>query len=311
MRITVGICTWNRASLLDRALESFQRLVVPERVEWELIVVDNNSTDDTAAVLNRHLGSVPLRPLFEARQGKSVSCNTLLAAATGDLILWTDDDACPDPQWMVAMHRAFMEHRADLVFGAVRPAWLAPVPRWFGPRFWGNFALLDYGDAPFIVTDDDHPFYGVNYGIRTSVLRSIGGFREDIGPVHEAGGGEDIELYVRARAANVRMAYDPSVIVGHMIEPWRCTRSFHRRRTWRGSTPYFKTLLTDLPAVPRVLHVPRYMYRQAIEHAGAYVKATLTGNTSEQFFRELKLIQFAGLIVNGVKHRDAPDSPRR
>lgn len=307
MLVTVGICTWNRADLLRRTLTCLEQLVIPPGVSWELLVVDNNSSDETSAVLQSFVGRLPLRPLFEGRQGKSVSCNTLLAAARGDLLLWTDDDACPDPHWIGTMCRAFERDHAGLVFGIVRPLWLGASPAWFGPRFWGNFALLDYGDTPFVVTDDEHPFYGVNYGMRTGVLRSLGGFREDLGPVLHAGGGEDTDLYERVRAADVTITYEPAAVVGHMIESWRCTRSFHRKRSWHGSKPYFHALLTESPSVPRLFHIPRYLYRQALDHAGHYAKAALSGDRSERFFRELKLIQFAGLVSHGLRHR-APAS---
>jgi len=307
MLVTIGICTWNRAELLARTLAHFEHIESPPGVEWELLVVDNNSTDTTGEVLRTFAGRLPLRPLFEKRQGKSVSCNTLLAAARGELLLWTDDDARPDPRWIGAMCAAFDREQAGLVFGVVRPEWLAPAPPWFGPKFWGHFALLDYGNTPFVVTDESHPFYGVNYGTRTAVLRSLGGFREDLGPVHHAGGGEDTDLFVRARAAGVTIVYEPRAIVGHMIEPWRCTKAFNRRRAWLGSKPYFHTLLSEEPEVPRLLRLPRYLYRQAATHAGLYAKALVAQDQSEAFYRELKLIQFAGLIKHGLGYR-APES---
>lgn len=311
MFVAVGICTWNRADLLARCLTQFEQLVVPPGVDWELLVVDNNSTDTTADVLKQFATRLPLRPLFERRQGKSIACNTLLAEARGDLLLWTDDDASPDPGWLTAMCRAFERDHAGLVFGVVRPVWLAPQPAWFDRQFHGHFALLDYGDTPRVITDADHPFYGVNYAMRTEVLRQLGGFREDLGPLNHAGGGEDTDLFMRALAAKVRVVYEPTAIIGHMIEPWRCTRSFQRRRAWLGSRPFFQTLLTDAGDVPRILHVPRYLYRSALGHGGHYLKALLTRQRSESFYRELKLIQFAGLLTHGFRHRPQPDGGAR
>jgi GT2 family glycosyltransferase len=308
MLITVGICTWNRADLLERALSHFEHLELPPGTEWELLVIDHNSSDRTAEVLLAFAGRLPLRSLFEARQGKSVACNTLLAAARGELLLWTDDDACPDPRWITTMYGAFERDQAGLVFGVVRPVWIGQTPAWFGEQFHGHFALLDYGSDPFIVTDEQHPFYGVNYGMRTDALRRLGGFREDLGPVHHAGGGEDTDLYLRALAAGVTISYEPAAIVGHMIEPWRCTKSFHRRRTWLGSKPYFHTLLTDTSDTPRLLKIPRYLYRQAAGHAGHYLRAAVTHDRSESFYRELKLIQFAGLVAHAVRHSPQPTS---
>src|SRR5262249_21230021 len=109
-RVSVIICTWNRARLLDMTLEHFARLRVPAGVEWELVVVNNNSTDDTDAVLQRHEGRLPLRRLFEPRPGKSFAANLALAEARSDLILWTDDDVHVDPDWLaeyVAAARAW------------------------------------------------------------------------------------------------------------------------------------------------------------------------------------------------------------
>ena len=71
MKVTVAICTWNRASLLDQTLTQMHQLRVPSNVEWELLIVNNNCTDDTDAVIARHHGVLPLRRLFESKPGLS------------------------------------------------------------------------------------------------------------------------------------------------------------------------------------------------------------------------------------------------
>src|ERR1700738_3055719 len=96
--VSVAICTWNRARLLGQTLESFVRLRIPEGVSWELLVVNNNCTDDTDAVIERHAGSLPIRRLYEPTPGKSYAHNLAIAEAQGDLVLWTDDDVIVDPE---------------------------------------------------------------------------------------------------------------------------------------------------------------------------------------------------------------------
>src|SRR5437899_2703201 len=102
MRVTVVICTWNRARLLDRTLTAMRRLRIPEATQWELLVVNNNCTDDTDEVIEKHLTHLPIRRLVEPEQGHSNARNRALTVATGDLILWTDDDVEVDPEWLLA-----------------------------------------------------------------------------------------------------------------------------------------------------------------------------------------------------------------
>src|SRR5437763_1886582 len=100
MLSTVGICTWNRAALLEWTLTEMLLLRIPEPVTWELLVVNNNSTDETESVIARFAGKLPIRGIFEARQGQSHARNRLVAEAAGELILWTDDDVLVAPDWM-------------------------------------------------------------------------------------------------------------------------------------------------------------------------------------------------------------------
>ncbi len=96
MRVETAICTWNRASLLDRTLAEFRLLEIPHGVEWEVMVVNNQCSDSTDAVIARHAAHLPIRRLVEPRPGLSHSRNCAVAAARGDLLVWTDDDVLVD-----------------------------------------------------------------------------------------------------------------------------------------------------------------------------------------------------------------------
>ena len=100
IRVTVAICTWNRAELLELALERMARLVVPPDTWWELVVVNNNSTDNTDKVLERFERRLPLRRVFEPMPGLSNARNTALREAKGDYVLWTDDDVLVSEGWL-------------------------------------------------------------------------------------------------------------------------------------------------------------------------------------------------------------------
>src|SRR4051812_25844630 len=102
LRFTVAICTWNRSALLAQALEQMTRLQVPAGVTWEVIVVNNNSSDVTDTVIASFEGRLPIRRVFEPAQGKSHALNRAVAESRGDYILWTDDDALVDEGWLAA-----------------------------------------------------------------------------------------------------------------------------------------------------------------------------------------------------------------
>ena len=131
MRITVAICTWNRAELLDRTLSQMHNLRIPPGIEWELLVVNNNCTDDTDAVVARHAQVLPIRRLFEGSQGQSHSRNHALREAFGELIVWTDDDVLVDQDWLAAYVKAARDWpEASYFGGTITPWFAAPPPFW-------------------------------------------------------------------------------------------------------------------------------------------------------------------------------------
>src|SRR4051794_24769648 len=151
MRVTVAICTWNRARSLDRTLKAFAGLRIPAGVTWELLVVNNNSTDDTDQVIAAHAAALPVRGLTEKRPGKSYAANAAIAAATGELILWTDDDVLVDPEFLAAYVTAANE-RPDAAFfgGTVEPLFEGSTPPWIERHveFLSEvYALARYGAA--------------------------------------------------------------------------------------------------------------------------------------------------------------------
>jgi len=102
VEVTAIICTRNRATQLSQVLESASHLVVPPGLSWEFIVVDNGSSDNTADVVRRYAGRLPLRIVREEIPGLSNARNRGVAEARGDYICWTDDDVRLDPNWLAA-----------------------------------------------------------------------------------------------------------------------------------------------------------------------------------------------------------------
>ena len=168
MRFTVAICTWNRAPLLSRVLDRLARIHHPTG-GWEVVVVNNGSTDDTDHVLDVFADRLPLRRAFEQAAGLSHARNCAVRHTTGDYIAWTDDDVLVDADWLSAYERAIERHPEAAVFGGpVRPCFEGAPPPWLLTG-WNEiseaFAARDLGDEPVELRDGALP-YGANFVVR-------------------------------------------------------------------------------------------------------------------------------------------------
>jgi glucosyl-dolichyl phosphate glucuronosyltransferase len=174
MHLTVGICTWNRADLLDGALTSLAQVAVPPGVTWDIIVANNNSTDHTEDVLDRHARRLPLTRLFIAQQGKSHALNEVVRRLEGDLVLWTDDDVRIPPDWIASYVEAARRWpEAGFFGGRIIPQFLGEEPDWLRPAWRtisGVYAARDLGDEPFCFDRKQLPF-GANMAVRVALQK--------------------------------------------------------------------------------------------------------------------------------------------
>ncbi|MGC4006088.1 MAG: glycosyltransferase [Pirellulales bacterium] len=232
MHVVVGICTWNRAGLLQRTLESFRRLVVPEGTTWEIVLADNNSTDDTPRVAAEFARVLPLARIFVPRQGKSHALNAAIDAMRGDLTVWTDDDVEVDPRWLASYVRAARRSPDAAFFGGpIEAAFLERPPAWI-KNAWRTLSCIygerDLGDQAFDLCPKTLPF-GANWAVRTDVQKR---FRYD-GRLGRVGNGmlagEETEVALRMLAAGLRGRWTPEARVAHFVTPERMTLDFVTR----------------------------------------------------------------------------------
>jgi glycosyltransferase involved in cell wall biosynthesis len=318
---TVVIATYNRAMLLDETLTSLRGLRVRPGRTWNAIVVDNNSSDDTRTVVERQARDfpVPLRYLFEARQGRSSALNAGLAAADGTVIAMTDDDVRVDEGWLEAACAALLDgDDASLVYagGPVVPMWEVPPPPWLDRTrgdLWGTIAIQDHGDRAFVYDEARKVPLGANMAARRSLFETVGGFRADLG--RSSGklvmGQEVPELLMRVRASGGRGVYLPAMRVHHHIPARRLQRAYFRR-WWFGKGVSRSTLEAgrpttelgvDLSRTPHMLGIPRYMYGSALRDAAAWVRHTAGRRTPDAFRHEMMLSYFAGYAYERFKSK--------
>lgn len=231
MRFTVAICTWNRATLLSGALERLTHVRRPAG-GWEVLVVDNNSTDGTGRVLDAFAGRLPLRRAFEPRPGLSHARNEAVRHAAGDYIVWTDDDALVDAGWLAAYEQAAERHPEAAVFGGpVRPLFEGTPPPWLAAG-WQDvgaaYAALDLGPEPFELGLDGELPYGTNFVIRSREQRLFA-YDPALGR-RGAGGflGEETAVIRAILAAGGAGWWVPDASVGHWIPKERQTFEYLR-----------------------------------------------------------------------------------
>jgi glycosyltransferase involved in cell wall biosynthesis len=319
MKYSVLIPTYNRAEDLRATLCSMAALAPKEA--WEVIVVDNNSKDDTRSVVLDIASWFPvdLHYRFEKEQGRCAALNCGIGAAKGDIILTTDDDVRVDADWLDQASGALDAYQCDYVGGKVLPIWGGERPAWLpnhAGRPWSVVALLDHGDKP-LEFDQRHVPIGVNLAFRRHCFERAGLWDNRVG--RKAGtllGQEVREWGIRARAAGLRGVYAPQMVIQHIIPKERLTKRYFRRWFyWNGISRallYEQSRINmeapedhslDFSKVAHIAGVPRYMFRSYFGTFLKMLEAYGRHNVEARFERELELCFFAGIIRQRWKDR--------
>ncbi len=237
--ITVAVCTRNRAAGLERLLGSFEQMRIPDSLRWEVLVVDNCSTDKTREVVEGFRGRLPIRLLTEMRIGLSKARNCAVDGARGCYLCWTDDDVIVPADWLEVYWRAFCDHPEAAVFGGrIVAVAEAPQARWFVDRIrqWPLSSVSAFRDLgpdriPFLPRADRVP-WGANFAVRAAEQRAT---RYDEA---FATAGEETDVVARILRAGGSGWWLPESRVTHLIAPHRQKRDYvalYFRRAGQGA----------------------------------------------------------------------------
>lgn len=217
MQLSVILSTRDNAGMLRDFLSALKLCNRPD--SWEVIIVDNASRDETRNVIEEFCRELPLRYCFQHIPGKSVSLNTGLSQARGEIVLFTDDDVVPDREWMLSHIRAMEENPEINIVGGrifvdrkIMPGWLA--------RSYNLRGILvsehDRGDAPALYAESDYPF-GPNMSVRRIRLEGRNNlWPEDIGPGTGIPVGDEMAFCRQISSSSDKdRLYDPACIVEH------------------------------------------------------------------------------------------------
>jgi glycosyltransferase involved in cell wall biosynthesis len=309
--VSVVVPTHNRQGLLAKTLESLldQRTGA---VRYEVLVVDNNSKDDTRAVVETFVRRWPhLRYFFEPRPGVSHARNTGIAAAGAPVIAFIDDDVEASPTWVATIKQAFDAHpEIDCLGGRVDPRWSVPPPPWLTSRFWAAVALQnDKADTPYVDADHAAPcLMTANFACRRTALEEVGGFSADY--LRD----EDRELQLRLWEAGKHGLYVGDVAVTTEVPPDRLTKHYHRQFYTRVGESHARMqyldridaegrLLRETARHTTLLGTPGFIYRSLFVHAASLIWSVATLQRSRAFFHETRLRYFVSYIRTRCRQR--------
>jgi glycosyltransferase involved in cell wall biosynthesis len=288
---------------------------------WDVLVVDNNSTDDTERVVAGLAASfpVPLRYLRETRQGKSNALNTGIASTLSDIIAFTDDDVVVTRRWLAeAVAPLLVRTDVDYTGGPVRAIWGAEPPAWLpadNSNLWGTIAALDYGTDPFVFEERGRIPLGANMAVRRSVFARAGAFDPALGRTGRSLlGQEQSEFFYRTRREGIRGLYVPAMELQHHVPGQRLTRRYFRRWWfWKGISRsrlhriHPETELgVDLRNVPRISGVPRFAFGELLEHVRGVGTAALRRDRLRVAEEEMMLSYSVGYVLESWRGRNAP-----
>lgn len=264
MKITIIVCTYNRCRNLPKALESVAASRLPESVEWEVLVVDNNSSDQTREVVEDFCRRYPgrFRYLFEPQQGLSCARNAGIRESQSEILAFADDDAIVEADWLWNLTSALQNGEWTGAGGRIIPVWPRPLPSWLSiadANTMGPFVAFDLGTEAGPLR---RPPYGANMAFRREAFEKYGDFRADLGRSgSNLQGREDVEFANRLLAEGERLRYEPGAVVRHPVPECRMEKRYVLRWWyWYGRSEVAESGPPDARWLIR--GVPLYLLRR-------------------------------------------------
>jgi glycosyltransferase involved in cell wall biosynthesis len=300
-RISVVICTHNRADSLCEALDSLERQTLSPRA-FEVVVVDNLSTDGTRAVVESFTGRMAnLHVVREGRLGLSWARNAGAAAAHAACVVYLDDDARASPGWLQAMLGAFERTTPapGCVGGRVWLDWRGPRPRWLPSPYDMYYTCLDLGNESRAFADREAPV-GANVGFRKDALEAVGGFPTDLG---RKGASllscEEVEVIRAIRDRGLGLYYAADAAVFHTVPRARQKRRWLLSRVfWEGVS---HALMNGQRRGPReALRQAYWGTRQLLRLGTRYGWSLVSAGQDKQFACLVDLVMRCGTVGTGI-----------
>lgn len=295
---TIALCTHNHADRLERTLADLRRISLP-RGDWEFLVIDNGCRDDTPRLLAEHVWPKgwKVRIVREEQLGLSHARNRAIAEASGEYLIFMDDDETADSDWLCAFERLIEAERPDAFGGRIRVLFEDDRPTWLADELLGFLGELNRSDAIAPLTAADTSFFGGNFGFRRSVCEQVGGFDAQLGRKGTTNiGGEEVDFYLRLLDAGLNVWWTPEAIIFHRIQAAKLKRSYfldlhYRQGRIQGARARGKH--SRLP--------PRYLYPQTLRAFYNAVRKRFAEGPDYSVRLEMNAAYFSGYLLGWLR----------
>jgi len=303
--VSVVICTYNRAESLRETLESLVKQNVNHDLNYEIIVVDNNSKDNTRQIVEEFQArnGYTVQYVFEKNQGVAYARNSGIRNAKGEVVAYLDDDVIADPNWLRAMWKCFQETRADAVGGKILRKWSLDEPHWYSEEIGGCLISQDLGPERKKWNSERQHMVTANVAFRHDVFERYGIFREELGRRgDELVGGEDRELYKRLVKEGDLVIYEPEALAYHKVEPERLTKVYFRRWFWDVGRTLGHEIEWKWYHVVAV--APLWLWRQIFQSLIRFLKVELYpgSNARERFAARIWVLHYSAMFQERFFH---------
>lgn len=287
--ITVAVCCYNAAEGLPTLIQQLESLNCP--IPFEILIVDNNSTDHTADVVGNLAKNsrVPVSYVLEKQQGIPFARNRAIdESLNNDLLAFIDSDELPESKWLESAYRGLDSFQADCVGGKIKLN-LPNRPEWLSDSLLPFLGKVDHGDTPIRVVDRSTPVWSGNVAYRTALFDD--GLRFDTRYNRKGtgiGGGEDAIMFRELLDRKCHIRYEPEMCITHFIPDSKLRRTYFLKLHFTAGK---KAGMYEMNWDGAMLFgIPRYMYPQLLKKAFHALELLFTRNS--EYLREAMNVSY-------------------
>lgn len=290
--ISVIIPTYNRKKMLGITIDSFINQTYPKN-KYEIIIINNNSTDMTQDIIDTYLKYDNIRTFFESRQGVHYARNSAAKIARGEYLYYTDDDMIADENLLKELIQVFIDDpKIASATGKVLPKWEIEPPQWVKENLNNGWLSLNDLGIDIIISDDDIGVYSCHQMIKKDIFFRLGGFNPENTAGEWIGDGET-GLNIKIKELGGRFAYVGSSVIWHMIPPNRMTQKYYNKRKGNQGncdsyTDYkrykYNRIVLFVLGIKYLKYSFIYFYQYLIKHYQIHVDFSIRENQSNAYY---------------------------
>ncbi|MDR4499239.1 MAG: glycosyltransferase [Candidatus Scalindua sp.] len=302
--ISVIICTHNRVDYLTKAIQSLIDQHVPEDY-YEVIVVDNCSTDSTKRVVEQYSTDNNIRYIYEPTLGLSYARNTGWRNAKGKYVAYLDDDAIACPVWLNKIIEVFetVTPRPGCVGGKVEPIWEDVRPVWLSDWLLHGLTIIDWSETPHVLTNLSAEWLvGANIAFPIEVLERIDGFTSRLDRIgNNLLSSGDVFIEKQIMKMGCSCYYHPEIAIRHHILKSRLNKDwFIRRYYWQGISDAVMQRLDVKPSLLMRIRIAFSEARTLLISPRKFMALIVPTNNPDRFtqkcFTYIRLGYICGLL---------------